>query len=108
LSWTGPVDVPRTIHTAQDTPMFRAWDGGKWPAWSGQAQLPTSANPFERLIVAYTAPPGDAVIVALNRADSDKETTNLPAGTYVNLVTGATVTASITIPPRSAVILAAL
>jgi glycosidase len=53
-TFIGNHDVPRAIHTAQDTPMFGAWDGGKWAAWSGQPSLPTSANPFERLMVAYT------------------------------------------------------
>jgi glycosidase len=53
-TFLGNHDVPRAIEIALDTPMFGAWDGGKWAAWSGQPQLPTSKNPFERLAVAYT------------------------------------------------------
>jgi glycosidase len=47
-------DVPRAMEHALDTPMYDPWDGGKENNWSGQPQLPTSSNPFQRLQVAYT------------------------------------------------------
>jgi len=50
---------------------------------------------------------GDSVIVAMNRSDSSQQATNLPTGTYTDLVTGDSVTAPVTLPPRSALILAA-
>jgi glycosidase len=49
---------------------------------------------------------GDAVIVALNRGDSAQQATNLPTGTYTDLISGATVTAPLTLDPRSARVLA--
>ena len=49
---------------------------------------------------------GDSVIVALNRGDSQQPALNLPTGTYLDLISGATVTAPIQLPPRSATILA--
>jgi glycosidase len=184
-TFLGNHDVPRAIELALDTPMFGAWDGGKNLAWSGQPQLPTSKNPFERLAVAYTllftspgipmlyygdefgmpgagdpdnrrfmqwsdysanqtwlrdrlaalakirrehastrrgtrqtlgvafdvlvykmTSAGDAVFVALNRGDSPQPATNLPAGSYVDLVTGEPVSAPLTLEPRSALVLA--
>ena len=183
-TFIGNHDVPRAVHIAQDTPMFGSWDGGKWAAWTGQPQLPTSKNPFERLAVAYTmlytmpgipmlyygdefgmpgagdpdnrrfmqwanhttnqtwlrdrlvqlakiraehpatrrgtrqtigvsgdvfvykmTSAGDTVIVALNRGDSSQQAVNLPTGTYVDLLAGATVSAPLTIPARSALVL---
>jgi glycosidase len=185
-TFLGNHDVPRAIEHALDTPMFDPWDGGKSAAWSGQPQLPTSANPFQRLQVAYafllTSPgipmlyygdeygmpgagdpdnrrfmqwsnytanqtwlhdqiaslahirtqhpatrrgarttlgvsgdawvyemvaAGDTVYVALNRGDSAQSATSLPAGDYVDLVTGDTVTAPLTIPPRTGLVLQA-
>jgi glycosidase len=185
-TFIGNHDVPRAIHMATDTPMFGAWDGGKWAAWSGQPSLPTGASAFERLIVAYTllytspglpmiyygdevgmpgagdpdnrrfmqwdnytanqtmlrdhlaalakvrtdrpstrrgtrqilgatddvlvykmSMPGDAVFVALNRSDSPQLAENLPAGNYVDLITGATVSAPLSLAPRAALVLAA-
>jgi glycosidase len=53
-TFIGNHDVPRAVELALDSPMFDTWDGGKWAAWSGQPSLPTTASPFERLIVAYT------------------------------------------------------
>ncbi|NVB78182.1 MAG: hypothetical protein HOV81_07300 [Kofleriaceae bacterium] len=49
---------------------------------------------------------GDSVIVALNRGDTQEPALNLPTGTYVDLLSGATVTAPVQLPPRSAVVLA--
>jgi len=53
-TFIGNHDVPRAVHIAEDAPQFGAWDGGKNRAWSNQPQLPASANPFQRLAVAYT------------------------------------------------------
>jgi len=53
-TFLGNHDVPRTIHIAEDTPMFGDWDGGKDRAWINQPALPSSPNPFERVAVAYT------------------------------------------------------
>lgn len=51
--------------------------------------------------------PGDTVTVALNRSDSAQQAPNLPPGTYEDLLTGQTVTAPASIPPRSALVLIA-
>ena len=178
-------DVPRAIEHALDTPMFDPWDGGKWAAWSGQPQLPTSAEPVPAAAVAYaflfTSPgmpmlyygdeygmPGagdpdnrrfmqwsdytanqtwlhDQIAEAraharaapghparhahdprrsgdvwvyemvdgrrhrLRRAQPRRRAqsaTNLPAGDYTDLITGDTVTAPLSIPPRSSYVLA--
>lgn len=183
-TFLGNHDVPRVIELALDTPMFGAWDGGKWAAWSGQPTLPTTKSPFERLAVAYTllftipgipmlyygdefgmpgagdpdnrrfmqwsnytenqtwlrdriaalaklraAHPatrrgtrqtlgastdvlvykmttaGDTVFVALNRGDSSQSAINLPAGSYVDLISGNPVSAPLALQPRSAVVL---
>jgi glycosidase len=185
-TFLGNHDVPRTIHLALDTPMFGAWDGGKWAAWSGQPSLPTGKSPFERLVVAYTllftipgipmlyygdefgmagagdpdnrrfmqwsghsgnqtwlrdrlaalsklraAHPatrrgtrqtigvstdvfvykmttaGDSVFVALNRSDSPQPAVNLPAGGYVDLISGMPISAPLTLQARSALVLSA-
>ncbi len=53
-TFLGNHDVPRAIEHALDVPLFDPWDGGKEDSWSNQPQLPTSANPFQRLAVAYT------------------------------------------------------
>ena len=49
---------------------------------------------------------GDTVFVALNRSDTAQTAPNLPAGNYVDLISGAAVTAPLTLQPRSAVVLA--
>jgi glycosidase len=49
----------------------------------------------------------DTVFVALNRGDSPQPATALPAGTYTELVTGATITAPATIGPRTGMVLVA-
>jgi glycosidase len=184
-TFLGNHDVPRAIELALDTPMFGAWDGGKWAAWTGQPTLPTTKNPFERIAVAYTllltipgipmvyygdefgmpgagdpdnrrfmqwdnysanqlwlrdriatlmkvrtahpatrrgtrqtlgvsgdvfvykmSTSGDTVFVALNRGDAAQTSVNLPAGTYLDLVSGGTVTAPVQLQPRSALVLA--
>jgi glycosidase len=53
-TFLGNHDVPRAIEHALDTPLFDPWDGGKSDSWTNQPLLPTSANPFQRLQVAYT------------------------------------------------------
>jgi glycosidase len=50
---------------------------------------------------------GDEVFVALNRGDGEVAATGLPAGRYVDLLTGEPVTAPATIPPRRALVLVA-
>jgi glycosidase len=44
---------------------------------------------------------GDRVVVALNRGDTAVTAPGLPAGDYVDLATGATVSAPLELPPRS-------
>ncbi len=53
-TFIGNHDVPRTIHIAEDSPLFGDWDDGKAQAWNNRPGLPASANPFERIAVAYT------------------------------------------------------
>jgi glycosidase len=53
-TFIGNHDVPRTVHFAEDTPLFADWDDGKFRAWNNPPGLPPSPNPFERLAVAYT------------------------------------------------------
>jgi len=53
-TFIGNHDVPRAIHMAEDTPLFGDWDDGKNRAWFNQPALPGTANPFQRLAVAYT------------------------------------------------------
>jgi glycosidase len=50
---------------------------------------------------------GDTVFVALNRGDSPQPSDGLPAGDYVDLVTGDAVQAPLSIAPRSALVLGA-
>jgi glycosidase len=52
-TFIGNHDVPRSIHIAEDTPMFGDWDDGKFRAWNDQPVLPGYARPFERVGVAY-------------------------------------------------------
>jgi glycosidase len=52
-TFLGNHDVPRAIEHALDVPLFDPWDGGKEDSWTNQPLLPTSANPFQRLQVAY-------------------------------------------------------
>jgi glycosidase len=51
--------------------------------------------------------PGDIVHVVLNRSDDAEPAVGLPSGTYRNLVTGATVSAPLSVPPRTGLILQA-
>jgi glycosidase len=48
---------------------------------------------------------GDAVVVALNRGDEAQPATGLPAGSYTDLVTDRAVTAPLSIPPRTGMVL---
>ncbi len=185
-TFIGNHDVPRSIHIAEDNPLFGDWDDGKGRAWNNRPGLPGSPNPFERMLVAYTllmttpgipliyygdeiglpgagdpdnrrfmqwdgysddqtwlrdqlaalgrvrrehealrrgtrqtlgvtanvytyamTSGGDTVIVVLNRGDENEAAQGLPGGTYVDLVNGGTVTAPVTMPPRSALVLQA-
>jgi len=54
-TFIGNHDVPRSIHFAQDNPVWsNAWDGGKDKAWSGQPGLPGGTSAFERMANAFT------------------------------------------------------
>jgi glycosidase len=53
-TFLGNHDVPRSIHLAEDAPLWGDWDGGRERAWTNQPGLPSSPNPFERVAVAYT------------------------------------------------------
>ena len=50
---------------------------------------------------------GDTVYVAMNRGDNAEAATGLPAGTYIDLVSGDTVLAPVSVPARSALVLGA-
>lgn len=50
---------------------------------------------------------GESVFVALNRGDDAEGAVGLPAGTYRDLLTGETVTAPLSIPPRTGLVLQA-
>ena len=183
-TFLGNHDVPRTVHIAEDTPLFGDWDDGKGRAWNNQPGLPSGASAFERLAVAYTflftspgvplvyygaefGQPGagdpdnrrfmqwsnynpdqtflrdriarlgairkehvalrrgartvlgstnhtlvytmvsgsDQVYIALNRADQGQQSQGLPAGNYDDLASGQQVTAPLTIPARTGMVL---
>jgi glycosidase len=54
-TFIGNHDVPRSIHFAQDTPLWDSeWHDGKNVAWSGQPSLPGGLSAFERLAGAFT------------------------------------------------------
>ena len=53
-TFLGNHDVPRAIEHALDQPMYDPWDGGKENNWVNEPTEPTTANPFQRLAVAYT------------------------------------------------------
>ncbi len=53
-TFIGNHDVPRAVHLAEDSPLWGSWDGGKERAWSNKPGQPQSANPYQRLAVAYT------------------------------------------------------
>ncbi|MBS1118371.1 MAG: uncharacterized protein H6Q90_599 [Deltaproteobacteria bacterium] len=56
------------------------------------------------LVYKMTAP-GDTVFVALNRGDSAQPAVGLPAGDYVDAVSGQAVHAPVSVPARSALVL---
>jgi hypothetical protein len=58
------------------------------------------------LVYKMTAP-GDTVFVALNRGDGAQPAINLPAGDYTDAVTGETVHAPLSLPPRTGLLLVA-
>ena len=49
---------------------------------------------------------GDVIYVAMNRGDSPQVAQGLPNGTYTDLVSGGAVSGQVTIPPRTALVLA--
>jgi glycosidase len=183
-TFIGNHDVPRSIHLAEDAPLFSDWDDGKARAWTNRPGLPASPSPFERVAVAYTllmttpgipliydgdeigmpgagdpdnrramqwsgysanqtwlkqriarlaairsehpalrrgvrrslgtgahtyvyemTTSGDSVVVAINRSDEAQPATGLPAGSYTELVGNAAVTAPLSIPPRTGLVL---
>jgi glycosidase len=54
-TFIGNHDVPRTIHFAQDAPLWNdPWAGGKEKAWSGQPGLPSGTSAFQRMANAFT------------------------------------------------------
>ena len=60
-TFIGNHDVPRTIHFAQNNPIWTdAWAGGKELAWSNQPSLPGEQAAFERMAngfaIIYTLP----------------------------------------------------
>jgi glycosidase len=53
-TFIGNHDVPRSIHFAQDQPVWTdPWAGGKEKAWSGQPGLPGGMSAFERMATAF-------------------------------------------------------
>jgi glycosidase len=186
-TFIGNHDIPRSIHFAEDTPMWNnEWADGKDRAWSNQPNLPGNKAPFERLGNAFAilmtsvgvpliyygdefgmagagdpdnrrmmqwsnysagqsalaaevkkltairaahaslrrgkrtplgatadtlayqmAYQGDVVTVVVNRSDSSKTVSNLPAGNLQDLLNGGTVSGpSIDVPARTTRILA--
>lgn len=53
-TFMGNHDLPRSIHLAEDTPLWGNWDGGRDRAWVNQPTQPTYARPYERMALAYT------------------------------------------------------
>ena len=54
-TFLGNHDIPRAIHFAEDTPLWKdPWDGGKDKNWSNQPALPAGTSAFERLASAFT------------------------------------------------------
>jgi glycosidase len=52
-TFIGNHDVPRSIHLAEDAPLWSTpWADGKDRNWTNQPQLPSSASPFQRVAVA--------------------------------------------------------
>ena len=53
-TFIGNHDVPRSIHFAQDQPIWNdAWAGGKERAWGNQPGLPGGLSAFERMATAF-------------------------------------------------------
>ncbi len=54
-TFIGNHDIPRTIHFAEDAPLWNdPWAGGKERAWSNQPGLPGGTSAFERMANAFT------------------------------------------------------
>jgi glycosidase len=54
-TFVGNHDVPRSIHFAQDTPIWTdAWAGGKEIAWNNQPGLPSETSAFERMANGFS------------------------------------------------------
>ena len=54
-NFIGNHDLPRSIHLAEDSPVFGSMDGGKSKSWYTNLKEPNYAKPYERLGVAFTA-----------------------------------------------------
>jgi glycosidase len=54
-TFLGNHDLPRSIHFAEDSPLFTEWDTGKSRGWNNKPSAPTDTKPYERLAVAFTA-----------------------------------------------------
>jgi glycosidase len=53
-TFVGNHDVPRSIHFAQDQPIWTdPWAGGKERAWTNQPGLPGGMSAFERMATAF-------------------------------------------------------
>lgn len=52
-TFIGNHDLPRSIHLAEDTPLWGPWDGGRERAWTNLPGQPEYAAPYERLLVSY-------------------------------------------------------
>jgi glycosidase len=53
-TFIGNHDVPRSIHFAEDSPIWSdPWAGGKDKNWSGQPTIPGGTSAFERLATAF-------------------------------------------------------
>lgn len=54
-TFLGNHDVPRSIHFAEDQPLWDdAWAGGKESSWSNTPGLPSGTSAFQRLANAFT------------------------------------------------------
>ena len=57
------------------------------------------------VMVYKMATPGDTVFVALNRGDASQSAVGLPTGDYKDAISGMPVSAPVTVPPRSSIVL---
>ncbi len=52
-TFVGNHDVPRSIHLAEDAPLFGEWDSGKARAWQNLPGQPAARAPYERLGLGF-------------------------------------------------------